>query len=311
MKAKILIPVIIGTLILITVIIIFFILALKVPVVNKTYEVTNTFTNINIDVSTSDIEFAVSEDSTVKVEVTETPNKYHTIEVINGVLTVKCIDKRNFYEKFFNFKRDYKATIYMPAVEYDNLTVKSSTGNVTIPEGFTFNKIDLKLNVGDTKIRSNVIDSASFILSTGNADIADMTLNIFYISSSVGDITLNNIIAQETITVASSTGDTTLNNIKCKSLDVTSSTGNIELTDTIADDTIALSASVGDIFINDSDAGTINIKTSTGDVNGTFLTNKIIFAETELGNVNVPHLTTGGKCKIKTSTGDIKISIKE
>lgn len=302
MKAKILIPIIIVAVILVTALI-FLITALRVPTVNKTYEVQDAFTNINIDVPTSDIEFVISEDATVKVEVTETSDKYHTVEVINDELIVRCVDARNFFEKHFNPDKKYNVTIYMPASEYGNLTVKSSVGNVNVSKrltsnGFTFNKIDINLGVGDIK--------------------------------------LTNTIADDTITLSTSIGDTALENIKCKNLNVTLSTGDIKLIDTIADDTIALSASVGDIFINDSDAGTINIKTSVGDVIGTLLTSKIVSFETSEtddssihrvnltgktisaetsnaneDNENVPHSTSGEYVVYKSLTCYMKISIKE
>ena len=59
------------------------------------------------------------------------------------------------------------------------------------------------------------------------------------------------------------------------------------------------------------DAAEILVETSTGDVEGTFLSDKIIFAETDTGRVNVPKGIVGGRCEIKTNTGDIKLEIQK
>lgn len=60
-----------------------------------------------------------------------------------------------------------------------------------------------------------------------------------------------------------------------------------------------------------SDAAEIYVRTDTGDVTGSLLTDKIFFAETDTGDIDVPESVEGGKCKIKTDTGDISIKIEK
>ena len=47
-----------------------------------------------------------------------------------------------------------------------------------------------------------------------------------------------------------------------------------------------------------------------GDIEGTLLTDKIFMAESDIGEVDVPKTTSGGRCEINTNTGDIDIEIK-
>ena len=310
MKAKVLVPIIIGAVVL-TVAIIFLILALTVPTVHKTHDVQDAFSSIDIDVSTTDLEFAVSEDGTVKVDVTETEKQYHSVRVLDGILVIRREDARNIFERAYGFGNKFKVVLYLPAGEYGNLNLKVSTGNVTVPEGYTFNKVESKSSTGDISFNSNAKDSASFVLSTGSANIANMSPTTLFISSTTGSKTLSNITVQGAASVISSTGSVTLNNFKCNSLTMSSSTGSTTLNNTIVDNTLSISVSTGNVTLNDADAGTIFIKTTTGNVKGTLLTSKIIFAETNTGHANVPHLTEGGKCEIKTTTGNIEISIKE
>jgi DUF4097 and DUF4098 domain-containing protein YvlB len=73
---------------------------------------------------------------------------------------------------------------------------------------------------------------------------------------------------------------------------------------------LTITADTGDISFKHCDGGEVYITANTGDVRGNFLTDKIIFAESDTGRVDVPHLTSGGKCEITTDTGNINITIE-
>ena len=51
------------------------------------------------------------------------------------------------------------------------------------------------------------------------------------------------------------------------------------------------------------------IVTDTGDVTGTLCSEKIFFAESDTGRVEVPKTMSGGRCEVKTDTGKIILSI--
>ena len=310
MKAKVLVPIIIGAVVL-TVAIIFLILALSTPTVNKTHVIEDPFANFTINVSTTDIEFSVSDDGTVKVVTDETEKQYHRVEVADNTLIITRIDDRNVFEKLYGFGHKFKVHVYLPATEYGNLNLKTTTGDVKVAQGLTFNSAEIKLTTGDVSFLSDVKDSFNAAVSTGNVEIGNMNLNKLTLISTTGNKRISNVTAQETVTISSSTGNTTLDNVTCKSLSILGTTGSVTLNNTQASDSFTITASTGNVTLNDADAGTIFIKTTTGNVKGTLLTNKIIFAETNTGHANVPHLTEGGKCEIKTSTGNIEISIKE
>ena len=97
----------------------------------------------------------------------------------------------------------------------------------------------------------------------------------------------------------------------CGSLTTESNIGNIILKSVAAKETFSVKTSTGDVKLEGCDGESILIKTDIGDVTGTLLTDKIIFAESSVGDVDVPKSTTGGKCEISTDTGDIKIKIEE
>ncbi len=106
-----------------------------------------------------------------------------------------------------------------------------------------------------------------------------------------------------------STGKATLTDIRCKNVVSEGKTGDISLRNVIAVKTISVARSTGDVRFDHSDGGAIFVKTDTGDVTGSLLTDKVFLAQSSTGDVDVPKTTVGGKCEIKTGTGDIIITI--
>lgn len=275
MKKLVFIPIIIGLILLITGS--FILLAglknNKVESVVNTYELTGqSYDNINIELSIDDLEFIPTNDDSIKIECVE--NKYysHNIKVEDNCLIVESVSNKKWYERAFTFDiTNHKVKIYMPAKSYNNLTIKSSTGDIKVLNAFTFNNVTITLSTGDIDYNANVVNKLS-------------------LTSSTGEIVLNGVVAED-LDLKSSTGDITLNNVVISNhINVNSSTGNIKF--------------------NDSDAQTLNIETSTGDIKGTLLTNKIFQVHKSTGKYNVPESNTGGLCQIKTSTGKIDILIK-
>ncbi|MBO4325403.1 MAG: hypothetical protein J5845_08430, partial [Lachnospiraceae bacterium] len=92
--------------------------------------------------------------------------------------------------------------------------------------------------------------------------------------------------------------------------DSTGSTGNISMENVIVSGLLKIKRSTGNVSFNGSDAGEISVKTDTGSVKGTLLSEKIFYAKSDTGKIEIPQTLTGGRCSIETDTGNIKLSIK-
>ena len=278
---------------------------------NRTENVEEAFSNIDINTAITNIEFKVSEDSKVKVELQEVENLAHEVKVENNTLKVIQKDTREWYEKIFSFNLGFmKATVYLPARTYGDLNIDSSTGYVKLPKGFTFNSITLDLSTGDMYISSNVVNTLKINSSTGDANLSDMTAKNISLDASTGRANFTNVTVEETIKLDLSTGKTIFENVTCKNYDHESSTGKVSLKNVIAEEEMMIETSTGDVIFEDCDAQRLTIKVTTGDVKGTLLTAKIFSVRTDTGKVNVPESTTGGLCKIDTDTGNVSIKIK-
>lgn len=315
MKPAILVPIIIGSVLLTTAGVL---LAVGIANNSKNNKVTTrevvveeTFNNIDIDFSVTDVELIKASDGKNKIVYSERPKQTHVTEVKDGTLTLRSQDTRKWYEKVFVFNYSkITATIYLADTTYGNIKTDLSTGNVIVPGDFTFENVNLKSSTGDLKFEAKVNNELKVECSTGNTHLKDVTAKSVNLKASTGKETLENVTVTEGLNIAVSTGNIELTGVKSKNLQTTSSTGKTTLTNTVIQEHIQIKASTGDVKFNDSDAQTLKIETSTGDVTGTLLTSKIFYATSSTGKIKVPQSTTGGMCEVKTSTGDIILSIK-
>lgn len=255
----------------------------------NSYEISEDFKSISVDTDTADITFVVSENEKYSVTCFEKINEKHEVSVKDGTLTVKCVDTRRWYEYIgLNFGTP-TITVSIPQGEYQALSIKADTGDVTLPKEFGFESIDIRNGTGD------VVNHAS---ASGNVSI----------TTSTGKIKADGICG-ETISLSVSTGDIILSDVSCKNLLSSGNTGDVILKSVIVQEKISIERSTGDVMLEACDAGELLIETDTGDVEGSLLSDKIFIIETDTGRKSVPDTASGGRCEITTDTGNIIISI--
>ena len=249
-----------------------------------------TFTKISIEADTADIVFLPSENGSCSVECYEMEKAQHSVAVQNGTLQIRVEDNRKWYEYIgINFGNP-KITVYLPQAQYKELAIRASTGDVTIHHPYTFGNVQITL-------------------STGDIQISNLSAHTAYLSVSTGKITVSDSECSDLLNVFVTTGKSHLKNITCRIFSSGGGTGDVSLENVIAEDTMTILRSTGDITLSGCDAGEIIIETDTGDVTGMILTEKIFYAHTETGRVEVPNTKTGGRCEITTDTGDIRITV--
>ena len=276
--------------------------------VNNEY-IVDDYSNINININTADIEFVYSSDSKQKIVCQEQEKVFHNVEVKDNTLNINASDSRIWYNHLFNFSlKKMKITIYSPRQEFNDVSIISSTGNISIPSDFTFNNMDIKLSTGDTIIKSNVKETLKVDISTGDMNIESKAKKIS-LTSSTGDQILKNIAAEE-IKLETTTGDIFLDG-KADVIYTKTTTGDHLLKNIVAKE-IRSESTTGDITYVECDSSSlIDVKTTTGEVNLSLLSSKMFEISTSTGKINVPSSTSNSPlCKVKTSTGNIKIDIK-
>ena len=122
---------------------------------------------------------------------------------------------------------------------------------------------------------------------------------------------VSSVDCEDLVDVRVSTGDADVSDVTCQRFKSEGATGDIFLKNTVASADLSVNRSTGDVKFERCDAAEIFVKTNTGSVTGTFLTDKIFIAKSDTGKVQVPSSVSGGKCEISTNTGEVKISIED
>ena len=258
----------------------------KTETVTQTFEITERFDSIAMNIETDDVFFAQSYNSNCNVVITNYKNSEYNVGVKNGTLRIEKVKAKNGV--FLDFG-DPSITIYLPASSYKNLNINASTGDIIIPSDFNFKNMEIEMSTGDITCGASVSDRLDLRVSTG-----EITLY----SASAGDVY-----------VKVSTGKAYIRDLHCSSFKSEGSTGRISLENNFVTGTIDIERSTGEVSFKGCDATEINVKTSTGDIEGSLLSDKVFIVKSDTGKINVPETLTGGKCKLTSHTGDIVITI--
>lgn len=272
------------------------------------YEISESYKNISIITDTADITFVPTDSAATTVVCREWENSQHSVTVKDKTLTIEMTDTRKWYEYIGISFGTPKITVYLPEGTYEALTVKESTGDIDVPENFSFKSIDIQTSTGDVENRASATEDIKIKTSTGDIRVENISAGSLELSVTTGKITASSVACTGNLSVRVSTGKTALLNLTCKNLTSTGNTGKISLTNVYVDEAMLIDRTTGDVTFENCDAGTISVKTDTGDVRGTLHSGKTFYTSTSTGKVSVPR-TTGGICEITTSTGDIKIDI--
>lgn len=278
--------------------------------ISRNYTISDEFRNISIAVDTADVTILPIDSKETTIECYEQEHVQHTVSVQDNTLVIEISDTRAWYEHIGIFYSTPKITIHLPQGKYENLTISSDTGEISISKEYTFQSANLSSHTGGISYSASVEETVSIKATTGDIRVEDLAAGSMEISVSTGRITAKNIACQGEIKTKVSTGKTNLTDIQCINLISTGNTGDIFLKNVVAANTLCIERSTGDVEFDSCDAGEINVKTDTGDVSGTLKTEKIFLTKTDTGRIDVPKSTSGEKCEIQTDTGDIVIKIR-
>jgi DUF4097 and DUF4098 domain-containing protein YvlB len=153
------------------------------------HEITESFDDISVDVTTADIKFELSADGKCKVECYEAQNEKHAVIVSDNILKITVEEKVSFLNNFgINFDTP-KIKIYLPKSEYSALNLKLTTGDVDI-KSFNFKLAKIKITTGDVSLEDvKVYEQLSVKATTGDCDLQMCDAKDISIKATTGDVT--------------------------------------------------------------------------------------------------------------------------
>ncbi len=267
------------------------------------------FTSLSVEAYSSDVKLLPSADGKGRVELKESDLLYHTVDVVDGALTVKEKDTRKWYQCIgFSFA-EMEVTVYLPEGEYSALQVSTASGDIYLSACGSNAKVSLKASSGEITVKDTALQSLTAKVSSGEAEFKSLTVaeNIA-VELSSGDLELRDTSCKA-LTAATNSGEVEIGAVRCDRVDVSVSSGNVRLKDVISTGESKLRASSGNIRLTACDAGSYDLKTGSGNIKGSVLTEKSFDAQAGSGSVKVPTGTSGGVCKARTSSGDIHLTL--
>lgn len=236
----------------------------------KTYDVTEDFKNISMEIGSHDINILRSDDKDAHFVCSESDQIKYDVQVKNNTLFIK--EKAN---KIFNFSFVFDqypivSKLYLPKDTYEIVSCRLGSGDITITEKFSFDELSFKVGSGDI-----VVSDAS-------------CKNKFSADASSGKLKITNTLSQGSFYARTGSGD----------IDLTACEGM----------TFEVKTGSGDISLSSCDGTSISMSTGSGDITGTVKTAKTFDAKAGSGDVRVPVDGNGGTCTIRTGSGDIKIT---
>lgn len=276
----------------------------------NTYEISERFTDIKVDVSTADVRFLPANTDSCKVVCKETDKMKHSVKVENGTLVIDAVDKRKWINFIgFTFESP-EVTVYLPETEYSRLDIKGNTGDIEVPEHFKFGTAKVDVDTGDILWSAPVTTTLELKTDTGDVTVNNISADALTVKTSTGDVTITTAAVNGAISAKSSTGDIKITGVLSKTLRADSNTGDVKLKNTEAFERGDITTDTGDVILDGFDAAYIVIETDTGDVEGTVLSEKTFFADSDTGDVSVPRMVADEVCEITTDTGDIDVKVR-
>ena len=277
--------------------------------VTNTYTPAGDFEDILIGIDTAELTFLPSEDGKLKVICVEEEGMQHLVAVSDGTLSIQAVDTQRWHEKIGVGGEKTSVTVYLPKKEYGALTLKTSTGDVTVPAAFRFRSVLMTASSADIDFRAFTEGSVSIRTSTGDISLDGLKADSLDLTASTGHIRVSASVIAGSVKVQTSTGEVGFTDLNCADARVKTTTGEVDLTRVLASESLRIETDTGDVSFDRSDAPEIRVETDTGDVTGTLLTPKTFEADTHTGRVKLPRSEPGGRCELKSDTGDFEISI--
>ena len=274
------------------------------------YEIGQVYRHIVVDTKSADIEFLPSETASTTVVCHEQKTAKHVVEVDGDTLTIRLQDERKWYDRVDILFDHPHITVYLPQGDYGALSVEASTGDVKLPSVFRFESVSVTVTTGDVESQASASGAVKLQTTTGDITLQNASARSLELSATTGKIVVSSVRCEEDVSVDITTGRITLSDVQCRDFSTAGSTGDTLLDGVIAQGTFSAERSTGDIELRACDAAELRITTDTGDVTGSLLSDKVFFAETHTGTVEVPKTIMGGRCEISTDTGDIRITIQ-
>ena len=280
--------------------------------VTNAYVVHEGFTNIRVWGAECDVRLIPSEDATCTVLCNETDRITHTVTVENGTLTIQRADNRRWFEHIgfmWHYWGPIEVIISLPEQAYEDLSIRTVSGAVEIPDSFSFSRAEVDGVSGDISFSAEVEGALLLKAVSGDIRVRGTSPEALTVESTSGKILADSVAVSTAFCCKTVSGRQEISNLTCRSATVYSTSGSVIASDLMAAESIRMETVSGSIRLTECDADTLWLKTVSGSVTGTLRTEKKFVANTTSGAIRVPDTVGGGVCEVKTVSGSIRLDV--
>ena len=275
--------------------------------VTNRHDVNEEIKSFDIRTATANVELAKANDGKGLVVCEEKEKVYHEVTVQDGLLKIKTVDTRPWYEKwFFNFNfKPMKVTVYLPETACENLYVESSTGSLDVASDYTFTKVNATVSTGSINLNNKVTGDIEVKASTGSVSIKNATASKLFAKASTGSVSVKGTEVVGEARLEASTGSVTAENLKCGSFYAKTSTGSFTGTEIEVTGDANIEGSTGSSKITTIKCNYLTVKHSIGGANLEDVQCEDLTVRGSTGAVRLTNAIVNNKMDIKTTTGDV------
>ena len=240
--------------------------------------------SVNVTFSTTDIKIVYHEENKITIEGYDLIKRNGKIveklsaKVVNGELVINFENTKPVNLEIGTVGKRF-VTIKLPKGMVIDLSAELTTGDVIVGQSekaIAFNDVTIKTNTGDVVLNGNVeCNKLSVENTTGDTYInGKLTANSFTRNANTGDLIMSARVECQSISVKNTTGDVVCNSyITANVINIKTTTGDvtIKLLGEMADYNYYYDISTGDsnisTTVNSSATKSVNVRVTTGDVN--------------------------------------------
>lgn len=267
-------------------------------------------TQIQITTLESRVELRPTTEDQWKVACMDKEDLYHIVELKDGVLTIKQIDVRAWYDRIgiFNGFQDLSVIVYLPVQIYESLVIHSVSGSIKVQEGFVFSNASLQNTSGSISCSSRVTGSLNIKNTSGSITVDGSVGGNLNVKNTSGSIRIWGGINGD-LNVTNGSGSIEVKNATPTSATVKNTSGGIDLRDVICQGNCEISNTSGSIELERCDALSFNIVTISGGIRASLLSAKTFDCHSTSGGIHVPKDGNGGIFKAKSTSGGIRVTV--
>lgn len=224
---------------------------------------------LKLDLRSMDVSVSVTDEQDIRIVQLASPDlapeEYFTLENANGRILVKQPDIRRFWGlNIFRFSAKEQLQLYIPKSYAQNLSIKTSSGNVTMLTALAAADIRLGLTSGnftsDYPINGKAVD---INVTSGDIYLDAIACDEYSVGSTSGNIDIASI--EGAGKVWSTSGNVRLDTLSGASFEVNATSGNIGIGSCIGSGIIRTGS--GSISVNFADiTGNTRIGATSGDI---------------------------------------------